>query len=151
MKELGIPYFYESQPLISLACDIGPTSICSWCSRMKRGVLHNTCVREGYTVLAMGQHFDDCAESFLMFAFHNGKLDTIRASVPVRYECSDQCWTALTRLFRDGSLRIVRPFVNIREKHTKLYARLHNLPVITENCPACFEEPKERARIKVNF
>ena len=36
MKALGIPYFFESQQLLTKAQDIDPTSICSWCSRMKR-------------------------------------------------------------------------------------------------------------------
>ena len=34
-------------------------SICSFCSRMKRGVLYTVCKREGYTTLALGQHLDD--------------------------------------------------------------------------------------------
>lgn len=132
MAELGVKYFYDSQPLISIANDIGPSSICAWCSRMKRGILHNVCEREGYNVLALGQHLDDLVESFLMYGFHNGKLDTMKAS----------------SLVRNGKLKIVRPFVFVREKDNKHYANLSNLPVITENCPACFEEPKERARIK---
>lgn len=132
MAELGVKYFYDSQPLISIANDIGPSSICAWCSRMKRGILHNVCEREGYNVLALGQHLDDLVESFLMYGFHNGKLDTMKAASVVR----------------DGKLKIVRPFVFVREKDNKHYANLSNLPVITENCPACFEEPKERARVK---
>lgn len=39
------------------------TSICSFCSRMKRGRLYAAMRREGYNVLAMGQHLDDLAES----------------------------------------------------------------------------------------
>jgi tRNA(Ile)-lysidine synthase TilS/MesJ len=132
MAEIGVKYFYDSQPLISIATDIGPSSICAWCSRMKRGILHNICEREGYNVLALGQHLDDLVESFFMYSFHNGKLDTMKSASVVR----------------DGKLKIVRPFVFVREKDTKHYANLANLPVITENCPACFEEPKERARIK---
>ena len=34
-------------------------SICSWCARMKRGILYSTCRREGYNVLALAQHLDD--------------------------------------------------------------------------------------------
>lgn len=132
MAEIGVKYFYDSQPLISIANDIGPSSICAWCSRMKRGILHNVCEREGYNVLALGQHLDDLVESFFMYSFHNGKLDTMKAASVVR----------------NGKVKIVRPFVFVREKDTKHYANLANLPVITENCPACFEEPKERARIK---
>ncbi len=37
-------------------------SICSFCSRMKRGRIYHAARREGYNVLAMGQHLDDLAE-----------------------------------------------------------------------------------------
>jgi tRNA(Ile)-lysidine synthase TilS/MesJ len=47
-------------------------SICAFCARMKRGMLYTCARRQGYNVLAMGQHADDLAESFLMSAFHNG-------------------------------------------------------------------------------
>ena len=40
-------------------------SICSFCSRMKRGRLYACARREGYNVLAMGQHLDDLAEKFV--------------------------------------------------------------------------------------
>ena len=43
--------------------------------------------REGYNVLAMGQHLDDLAESFLMSAFHNGFLRTMKANYTVQYKC----------------------------------------------------------------
>lgn len=38
------------------------TSICSFCSRMKRGRIYACARREGYNVLALGQHLDDLAE-----------------------------------------------------------------------------------------
>ena len=40
-------------------------SICSFCSRMKRGRLYACARREGYNVLAMGQHLDDLAERWV--------------------------------------------------------------------------------------
>ena len=40
----------------------GCDSICSFCSRMKRGRLYACARREGYNVLAMGQHLDDLTE-----------------------------------------------------------------------------------------
>jgi len=108
-------------------------SICSYCSRMKRGILYGTCRREGYNVLAMGQHLDDLAESFLMSAFHNGCLRTMKANYHAEA----------------GDIRIIRPLCYVRERLTREYADLHDLPIIEENCPACFEAPKERARVKV--
>ena len=41
-----------------------------------------------------------------------------------------------------------RPLVYVREKSTRDFSQQSHLPVINENCPACFEEPKERDRIK---
>ena len=51
-------------------------------------------------------------------------------------------------LCQEGDLRIIRPFVYVREKQLRQFAEEQNLPVIPENCPACFENPKERHRTK---
>ncbi|KAL6047945.1 Aminotransferase, variant 2 [Balamuthia mandrillaris] len=66
MRTLGIPYFFESQGLIEQAKCYGPTSICSWCSRMKRGLLYSCARREGYNVLALGQHLVCVIVSFFL-------------------------------------------------------------------------------------
>ena len=126
---IGVPYFYESRGIMAAAAscmDPKNVSICSFCSRMKRGVLYQVCRRERYNVLALGQHLDDLAESFIMSAFFNGRLQTMKANY-----LNDQ-----------GDVRIIRPMVFARETLTRQYARLAQLPVINENCPACYEEPK---------
>lgn len=46
------------------------------------------------------------------------------------------------------NIRVIRPFVYLREKMTREFSDHASLPVINENCPACFEQPKERDRIK---
>lgn len=132
LKTLGVPYYFESQNVIELAKEKCATSICSWCSRMKRGILYNIARQHGYNVLALGQHTDDFTESFMMSVFHNGYLRTMKA-------CYD---------IDAGDIRVIRPMVYVREKNLKKFARENYLPVINENCPACFEIPKERARIK---
>ena len=45
-------------------------------------------------------------------------------------------------LHREGDLRVIRPFVFVREKELRHFAEKSHLPVISENCPACFEAPK---------
>jgi hypothetical protein len=64
---LGIPYFYEEQQIIKAAQEAkgDVSSICAFCARMKRGRLYACLRREGYNVLALGQHLDDLAESFV--------------------------------------------------------------------------------------
>jgi tRNA 2-thiocytidine biosynthesis protein TtcA len=116
---LGIPYHYESQPIIASAGQYMTTdSICAWCSRMKRGILYTLCRREGYNVLVLGQHADDCAESFLMSAFRNGLLRTMKA-----HYTNDE-----------GDVRIIRPLVFARERLTREFATACALPVINEKC-----------------
>lgn len=63
MEALGIPYLYEAQCIIDAAGGISDlSSICSFCSRMKRGRLYAAARREGYNVLMFAQHLDDLAE-----------------------------------------------------------------------------------------
>ena len=135
MEELGVPYFYESHAIISLAAVkmTKKVSLCAFCSRMKRGILYSCARREGYNVLALGQHLDDLAESFFMSIFNNGLLRTMKANY-----VNDK-----------GDLRIIRPLVYVRERLTKNFAEDAKLPVITENCPACFAAPTERHRTKL--
>ena len=90
---------------------------------MKRGRIYSSARKNGYNVLAMGQHLDDLAESFLMSVFHNGRLRTMKANYSVK----------------EGDLRVIRPFVYVREKQLRQFAEKAKLPVIPENCPACFE------------
>ncbi|CAM9992906.1 unnamed protein product, partial [Heterosigma akashiwo] len=133
LASLGVTYHYLEEPIIERAkTALQGDSICSFCSRMKRGLLYK-CLRDhGYTKLVLAQHLDDLAESFVMSAFHNGQLRTMKAHYRVD----------------KGDLSVIRPLCYTREAATKAFARQARLPVINENCPACFEQPKERARVK---
>jgi len=127
MKSLGVPYFFESDKILDNAKkSLQNDSICSFCARMKRGIIYNCARREKYNVIALGQHLDDIAESFLMSVFHNGILRTMKANY----------------LNDKGDIRIIRPLIYCREKLFKDFALKANLPVIQENCPACFQNPK---------
>jgi tRNA 2-thiocytidine biosynthesis protein TtcA len=83
-------------------------------------------------VLALAQHLDDLAESFLMSAFYGGRLKTMKA----HYRISA------------GDLRVVRPLVYTRERQTRDFAASAGLPVISDNCPACFSMPTQRQHMK---
>lgn len=84
-------------------------------------------------MLVLAHHLDDLAESFIMSAFNNGRLNTMKAHYLVPGE---------------GGLRVARPLVRVREAALRDFARSAALPVIEDNCPACFEAPTERARVK---
>jgi tRNA 2-thiocytidine biosynthesis protein TtcA len=131
---LSVPYFYEQQPLMERARQhMHKDSYCSWCARMKRGVMYAVARREQYNVLALAQHLDDLAESFLMSAFHTGQLRTMKAHY----------------LIDAGDLRVIRPLVYVRERQTRAYAHTMGLPIIGDNCPACFRRPTQRMHMKL--
>jgi len=133
LATLGVPYFYESYPIVKQAqTSMAGDSFCAFCARLRRGMLYKAARREGYNVLALAQHLDDLAETFLMSAFFGGKLRTMQA-----HYVND-----------DGDLRIVRPLIYVRERQTAAFAKAAGLPVIMENCPACFAVPAQRRNMK---
>ena len=133
LAQLGVPYFFESQPIAENAkSQMKNDSFCAYCSRIKRGIMYATCRREGYHVLALALHMVDLAESFLMSAFRGGQLRTMKA----RYTN------------REGDVRIIRPLVYTRERQTADFASQRILPVIPDSCPACFAMPTERDHMK---
>ncbi len=133
MADLGVPYFYRAQPIMEQARqNMGNASFCAYCSRMKRGVMYDAARKNGYNVLALAQHLDDLAETFLMSAFHGGKLRTMQAHY----------------LNDAGDVRVIRPLVYARERQTRAFAEQAQLPVIRDNCPACFRMPMQRQHMK---
>ncbi|MEW5771621.1 MAG: ATP-binding protein [Pseudomonadota bacterium] len=133
LAALGVPYFYESQPIVESAAEhMRGDSFCAYCSRMRRGILYRIARENGYNVLALAQHLDDLAETFMMSAFFGGKLRTMQAHY----------------LNDAGDVRVIRPFVYARERQTRDFAAHAGLPVIYENCPACFSMPMQRYQMK---
>ncbi|KAL8274197.1 hypothetical protein Esti_001882 [Eimeria stiedai] len=134
LQSIGVAWHRLQLPIVELAKQhMHRQSICAFCSRMRRGLLYSCMRKHGFNVLALGQHLDDLVESFVMSAFNNGAINTMKAHY----------------LVETGDLRVVRPLVLTRERATEAFAEAHRLPVISENCPACFAHPKERHRVKL--
>ncbi|HEX9626111.1 MAG TPA: ATP-binding protein [Acidiferrobacterales bacterium] len=130
---LGVPYFYRSQAIVERALKtMRGDSFCAYCSRMRRGILYATAREQGYNVIVLAQHLDDLAESFMLSAFHGGSLRTMKAH------------------YRNdaGDLRIIRPFIYVRERQLADFVARAGLPVIPDNCPACFRMPSQRRHMK---
>jgi len=133
LAALGIEYHYVRKPIMEMAqAHMGRKSYCAFCSRLKRGLMYQTAREHGCNVIALAQHLDDLAESFLMSAFHGGRLQTMKAHY----------------LNDDGDLRIIRPLVYVRERMTRDFAASNELPVIADSCPACFAMPTQRQHMK---
>lgn len=135
LAELGVPYFYDRQDIVGEAQKTltkDSDSFCAYCSRMRRGILYRTAREQNCNVLALAQHLDDLAETLMMSMFFGGKLRTMQAHY----------------LIDAGDLRVIRPLVYVRERQTRDFAHQAGLPVISENCPACFAVPTQRFAMK---
>lgn len=106
VEGLGIKYYYLRDHIVEYATQIRPISLCSYCARMKRGALYTCALENGYNVLALAQHLDDLAESFVMNTLHNGSLRTMRA-----------------KYVADKGVTVIRPLVYAREHLMADFAR----------------------------
>ncbi|MCW9013385.1 MAG: tRNA 2-thiocytidine biosynthesis protein TtcA [Gammaproteobacteria bacterium] len=133
LKSLAVEYYYCREPIMDMAKEhMGKPSYCAFCSRIKRGIMYSTARKHNFNVIALAQHLDDLAESFLMSAFHGGQLKTMKA-----HYIND-----------DGDLRIIRPLVYCRERQTRDLSETAKLPIIPDSCPACFSMPTQRQHMK---
>ncbi len=133
MGALGVEYHYERHPIQEQAeAKMKKDSFCAFCARIKRGIMYRVARDHGYPVLALAQHLDDLAESFLMSAFHEGRLNTMKAHYRIDA----------------GDLRVIRPLVYVRERQLADFARESSLPVVQDSCPACFRMPTRREHMK---
>jgi len=133
LEKLGIEYHYRREPIMDIAKEhMGKPSYCAFCSRIKRGIMYNTAREHGFNIIALAQHLDDLAESFMMSAFHGGQLRTMKAHYVID----------------EGDLRVIRPLVYARERQTREFSASAELPVIADSCPACFSMPTQRQHFK---
>ncbi|BCZ17014.1 tRNA(Cytosine32)-2-thiocytidine synthetase [Helicobacter sp. NHP19-003] len=96
------------------------SSYCSFCSRMRRGVLYNHALENGFNKLAIAHHLDDAAESFFMNFTYNGSL----RSMPPIYKA-------------ENGLFVIRPLIHIRERQSIDFVKSQNIPTAPDcNCPA---------------
>lgn len=96
------------------------SSYCSFCSRMRRGVLYNYALENGFNKLAIAHHLDDAVESFFMNFTYNGSL----RSMPPIYKA-------------ENGLFVIRPLIHIRERQSIDFVKSQNIPTAPDcNCPA---------------
>ena len=104
---------------------------CSLCARMRRGALHGAAQEMGANKLALGHHFDDVVDTFMLALMHEGRIGTLS---PVTY---------LDR--RD--LTMIRPLIYMPEKDIQYFVRRNpGLPIRPSLCPE--DKHTERETVK---
>ena len=96
------------------------SSPCSLCAKMRRGALNGSAKKFGCNKVALGHHYDDAVETFMLNLFFEGRIGCFR---PVTY---------LSRM----DVTVIRPMIYMPEKDVRAYAAAAELPVTKSLCPA---------------
>lgn len=103
---------------------------CSLCAKMRRGALYNYAKELGCRSVALGHHFDDVVETFMLNLFYEGRIG---------------CFQPVTYLSNTG-ITLIRPMIYMPEKDVSEFSRKNSLPVLTSPCPA--DKTTEREEMK---
>jgi tRNA 2-thiocytidine biosynthesis protein TtcA len=119
LTRLGVPFRIEAQDTYSTVKRVIPEgkTMCSLCSRLRRGVLYRVAGELGATRIALGHHRDDALETFLLNLFYSGQLK----AMPPKLRSDD------------GRHVVIRPLIYCEEKDLAAYAQLKQFPIIPCN------------------
>lgn len=129
--ELGIPYTCLKTDIKEIVFDVRKEdNPCSLCSKMRRGAINDAITQRGIHKLALGHHFDDAVETFMMSLLFEGRVS---------------CFRPVTFLDRSGVTQI-RPLVYAGEKKIANLAAELQLPIVENPCPE--DKTSKRYEIK---
>jgi tRNA 2-thiocytidine biosynthesis protein TtcA len=121
LKSLGMPFHIAVQDTYSTVKRLIPEgkTMCSLCSRLRRGVLYRVAGELGATKIALGHHRDDILETLFLNMFYGGKLKAMPPKL-----VSD-----------DGKHVVIRPLAYVKEEDLEAYAVEKQFPIIP--CDLC--------------
>ena len=129
--ERDIPYTRIRTDIKEIVFDVRQEeNPCSLCAKMRRGALNDAIRARGISKLALGHHFDDAVETFLLSLLFEGRLS---------------CFRPVTYLDRSGVTQI-RPLVYAGEKKIASLAEALRLPVVENPCP--MDKSSKRHEVK---
>jgi len=103
---------------------------CSMCAKMRRGALNQALLDRGLNKLALGHHYDDAVETFMMSLLFEGRIS---------------CFQPVTDLDRTGIIQI-RPMLYLHEKTIDNFVARQKLPVVENRCPV--DKTTKREEVK---
>ncbi len=130
-KSLDVPFTLVKTEIAPIIFDYRKEkNPCSMCAKMRRGALNQALLERGLNKLALGHHYDDAVETFMMSLIYEGRIS---------------CFQPVTNLDRTGIIQI-RPLLYIREQSIDNFVKRQDLPVLTNRCPV--DKQTKREEIK---
>ncbi len=130
-RELDVPYTIVKTQIAPIIFDHRKEkNPCSMCAKMRRGALNQAILDRGIHKIALGHHYDDAVETFLMSLIYEGRIS---------------CFQPVTDLDRTGVIQI-RPMLYIHERTVDHFAARMKLPVVENRCPV--DKATKREEIK---
>ncbi len=130
-RRIRVEYKVINTEIAKIIFDIRKESNpCSLCAKMRRGSLHAAAQDMGCNKVALGHHYDDAIETFMMNLFFEGRLG---------------CFSPITYL-SNRKINLIRPLIYAREKDVEYFVRRRPLPVAKSLCPE--DHATERENMK---
>ncbi len=130
LRSQGVDFHIETQDTYSIVTRLIPEgkTLCSLCSRLRRGILYRVADELGATKIALGHHRDDILETFFLNLFYGGQMKGMPPKL-----ISD-----------DGKHIVIRPLAYVEESDLHAYAQWRDFPIIP--CNLCGSQANLKRR-----
>ena len=129
--ELGVEYHIVPTQISKVIFDVRKEkNPCSLCAKMRRGALYGYAREIGCNKVALGHHFDDVVETFMLNLFFEGRLGCFQ---PVTY-------------LSNTDITLIRPMIYMPEKDIRYFSSKADLPIMRSPCPADGNTEREKMK-----
>ena len=131
LTKLGVQYKIVERDTYSIVTEKTPAgkTMCSLCSRLRRGILYDVASELGVTKIALGHHREDILETFFLNLFFAGKLE----AMPAKFKTDD------------GRHVVIRPLAYCKEELIAAYAARKEFPIIP--CNLCGSQENMQRKV----
>lgn len=130
-RRIDVPYTIIKTDIKEIVFDIRKEpNPCSLCSKMRRGALNNGMKELGCNKLALGHHYDDAVETFMMSLIYEGRISCFKPS------------TYMSR----ADVTQIRPMMYAAEEKISRVCEYYKLPIVHNPCPQ--DKSSKRHEIK---
>lgn len=130
-RRINVEYKIVKTEIAKIIFDVRKESNpCSLCAKMRRGSLHAAAQELGCNKVALGHHYDDAIETFMMNLLFEGRIG---------------CFSPKTYL-SNRKINLIRPLIYAQEKDVLYFIRRRTLPIVKSLCPE--DHATERENMK---